>query len=171
MTNHRRPFGVAVAFARPCRLFRLDGLGRLGRLGFLALALSAVALSGCREEPTIVIKFEPNDMTGVKKADMVSVADLASAPDLAPAATGKSAAAECKTAADCVVEPNECCSCNSGGAQHAIAKKKFAESEGKRIKGCGHRMCPMFVSHDPSCAEVASCVAGVCQLVAAKPKK
>jgi hypothetical protein len=129
-------------------------------------------MSGCREEPTIVIKFEPNDMTGVKKADMVVVADLASAPDLAPATTkGKPTAAECKTAADCVVEPNDCCSCNSGGAQHAIAKKKFAESEGKRIKSCGHKMCPMFISHDPSCAEVAGCVAGVCQLVAGKLKR
>ncbi len=138
----------------------------------LCLSLSAsLMLSGCREEPTIVIKFEPNDMTGTKKpADMVSVADLASAPDLAPATKGKPATAECKTAADCTVEPNDCCSCNSGGAQHAIAKKKFAESEGKRIKGCGHKMCPMFISHDPSCAETADCVAGVCQLVAPKTK-
>ena len=136
----------------------------------LPLCLAPMMLSGCREEPTIVIKFEPNDMTGTKKpADMVSVADLASAPDLATATTAKPATAECKTAADCVIEPNDCCSCNSGGAQHAIAKKKFAESEGKRIKGCGHKMCPMFISHDPSCAEVAGCVAGVCQLVA--PKK
>jgi hypothetical protein len=135
-------------------------------------ALLSLAVGGCREEPTIVIKFEPSDMSGVKKADLAArPADLASAPDLAPAATaGKPATAECKTAADCVVEPNDCCTCTSGGAQHAVAKKKLAALEAARKKGCGHTMCPMIVSHDPSCAEAAGCVAGACQLVAKKTK-
>lgn len=137
----------------------------------VALALGSALLSGCRDEPTIVIKFEPNDMTGAKKpADLgARAADLASTPDLAPAATtGRPAAAECKTAADCAVEPNDCCACTSGGAQHAVAKKKLAALEAARKKHCEHTMCPMFVSHDPTCAEEAACVAGQCTLVAKK---
>ena len=137
----------------------------------LLLGGGAAALSGCRDEPTIVIKFEPNDMTGAKKpADLgARAADLASAPDLAPAATaGKPAVIECKTVADCAVEPNDCCACTSGGAQHVVAKKKLAALEAARKKGCANTMCPMFVSHDPTCAEEAACVAGECKLV---PKK
>ncbi|HEX8950509.1 MAG TPA: hypothetical protein VF945_01630, partial [Polyangia bacterium] len=71
------------------------------------LVLLAVLTTACREEPTIVIKFEPNDLaTAAKAADMSAppkAADLAVAA--APVEKKKGKAAECKVAADCVVEP------------------------------------------------------------------
>ena len=84
------------------------------RASAIAVAALMFFIAGCREEPTIVIKFEPNDMSGVKVADMSArkPADLATAPaDLAVVSkigagkTGGKVAAECKAAADCVIEP------------------------------------------------------------------
>src|SRR4051812_2587343 len=134
-----------------------------------ALVLCAV---GCREEPTIVIKFEPNDMTG--HAVVTKPADLATAPtppDMAAAAVGKKkppAKPECKTAADCVVEPLDCCDCANGGKQHAVAKKVAAASKAARAEKCKGKMCTMMLSTDPSCGERAACVDGACVMGAAK---
>lgn len=141
------------------------------------LILSGFALGsvGCKEEPTIVIKFEPNDLGTTKPADLLP-RDAARPADLATVAAkgdegkgGKPAAAggECKVAADCVVEPVDCCNCNSGGSQHAIAKSKAAAAAAKRASKCGHTMCPMFVSHDKSCSMEPACVEGACVLTAA----
>jgi len=128
---------------------------------------------GCREEPTIVIKFEPNDMTG-HAATAAKPSDLATAPkpaDMAAATVEKKkpAKAECKTAADCVVEPVECCDCANGGKQHAIAKKHAAASKAARAEKCKAKMCTMMLSTDPSCGQRADCVDGQCVMVA--PKK
>ena len=129
---------------------------------------------GCREEPTIVIKFEPNDMAGAAKkaADMV----VAAAPaDLAVAAVEKKApekkkgaARECKVAADCVVEPLDCCDCANGGKQHAIAKKAAAAAKAARAERCKSAMCTMMLSTDPSCGQRADCVDGACVMAAGK---
>jgi hypothetical protein len=138
------------------------------------IAVLSVALVGCREEPSIVIKFEPNDMTGHVVA-AAKPADLATAPapaDLAAAAVvekKKPAKAECKTAADCVVEPLECCDCANGGKQHAIPKKLAAASKAARAEKCKTKMCTMMLSTDPSCGQHADCVDGQC--VMATPKK
>src|SRR5690242_5299495 len=94
------------------------------------------ALGGCKEEPTIVIKFEPNDLSGPKAVDLSTRTTMATAaaPDGGSAVVdeGKGkpgkGAAECRVAADCVVEPVDCCNCNNGGRQHAIAKAKAAAS-------------------------------------------
>jgi hypothetical protein len=131
---------------------------------------------GCREEPTIVIKFEPNDMTGHAPAiAKPAVTDLATAPaDLATATVEKKkpgAKAECKTAADCVVEPLECCDCANGGKQHAIAKKLAAASKAARAEKCKAKMCTMMLSTDPSCGQRADCVEGQCVMAAAPAKK
>ena len=144
----------------------------------LLLAVFSVAVVGCKEEPTIVIKFEPNDLGTTKPADLLPPLvprDAARPADLATVAAkgdegkgGKPAAGgECKVAADCVVEPVDCCNCNSGGSQHAIAKSKAAASAAKRASKCGHTMCPMFVSHDKSCSMEPACVDGACVLTAA----
>jgi hypothetical protein len=142
---------------------------RAASLSLLALVFAFVAL-GCREEPTIVIKFEPNDLAGRAKP-----ADLATAPvaDMASATVEKKkgkAAAECKVAADCVVEPLDCCDCANGGKQHAIAKKAAAASKAARAERCKTKMCTMMLSTDPSCGQRADCVDGQCVMVAAKKK-
>jgi len=134
-----------------------------------ALLLCAV---GCREEPTIVIKFEPNDMTGA--AIVAKPADLATAArpaDMAVAAVEKRKppkTAECKKAADCVVEPVDCCDCANGGKQHAVSKKAAAATKSARAERCKAKMCTMMLSTDPSCGQRADCVDGACVMAAAK---
>ncbi len=132
-----------------------------------ALIVVMAVFSGCREEPTIVIKFEPNDMTGTAVA---KPADLATAPDLAVAETKKKGAPECKVAADCVVEPLECCDCANGGKQHAITKKAAAAGKAAHAAKCKTAMCTMMLSTDPSCGMRADCVDGACVMAAAKKK-
>jgi hypothetical protein len=127
----------------------------------------------CREEPTIVIKFEPNDMARVvRAADMTVAAAPATPADLAVAAPTsekkKGKAAECKVAADCVVEPLDCCDCANGGKQHAIAKKAAAASKAARADRCKAQVCTMMLSTDPSCGQRAACVDGACVMAAAK---
>jgi hypothetical protein len=151
------------------------------------VAFGLLSLSGCKQEPTIVIKFEPNDMTGAKResrADLAppAVADFAAhPPDLAPAAkksgpgrsgvgkaTGKKAEAECRVAADCVVEPLDCCDCANGGKQHAIPKKQAAASKSARQARCKHTVCTMMLSTDPTCGQRPDCVDGACVMTKKK---
>jgi hypothetical protein len=140
------------------------------RLVTLLLLASVVAVAACREEPTIVIKFEPNDLAGAAKP-----ADLATAPkppvaDMAVAVVEKKKGGkpECKVAADCVVEPVDCCDCANGGKQHAIAKKAAAKAKAARAERCKTAMCTMMLSTDPSCGERAACVDGQCVMAAKK---
>lgn len=141
-------------------------------------SVTAVAgCSGCREEPTIVIKFEPQDLSGQAPraaTPMAAVVDAGSsaAAKPAPTATSKApTAAEigpCKSDADCVAAPAECCDCNNGGALVAVLKTAAKA----RAARCGDVMCTAMMSTDPSCAQVAACVKGSCALVAPKnPKK
>jgi hypothetical protein len=147
-----------------------------------ALFVSCVCVFGsaCREEPTIVIRFEPNDLAGVASAKVgdggtsaaakvtVSGADAGAA---AVASVKKAASPECKLAADCTVVPLDCCDCANGGKQHAIAAKALAAAKAARAERCAHTMCTMMLSTDPSCGQRADCVAGVCVMAAAKKKK
>ena len=142
----------------------------------IVLSLLSCMVVACREEPTIVIKFEPNDMVGsVKPRDMTVAAAPATPADLAVATPtsakkkGK-AAVECKVAADCVVEPLDCCDCANGGKQHAIAKKAAAAAKAARAEHCKAQVCTMMLSTDPSCGQRADCVDGACVMVAAKKK-
>ena len=129
-------------------------------------------VAGCREEPTIVIKFEPNDLAGASKpADMslmaAKAADLAVAEKRAPEKK-RGAAVECKAAGDCVLEPLDCCDCANGGKQHAIAKKLAAASKAARADKCKTKMCTMMLSTDPSCGQRAECVDGACVMMQKK---
>jgi hypothetical protein len=139
-------------------------------------------MSGCKEEPTIVIKFEPNDMTGA--AAKTTAATAALGEDGGVAVVAKTAPAphfipECKEAADCAVVPKGCCGCNNGGAQEAVAKaKQFAQQAAMKSR-CAKTMCPMMMSQDASCAQTVACVESHCVLTGglpatkpkAKPKK
>jgi hypothetical protein len=135
----------------------------------LALA-SAASLLACREEPTIVIKFEPNDLSGVKPADLAAHPAGESQPiDLGvakkPAAGKASPKAECKAATDCVLEPIDCCDCANGGKQHAVTKKMAAATKSARAQKCKTAVCTMMLSTDPSCGQRADCVNGACAMV------
>jgi hypothetical protein len=147
----------------------------------VASCVMVCAMSGCREEPTIVIKFEPNDLSGAGGAkaatrdlSTVAVADLgtAAAPAKAdkPGAPAKGGVAECKTAADCTLIPVECCGCNNGGGQQAVSKAKQHAAQAAQKSRCAKTMCPMMMSHDPSCAQLAACIGGTCTLAPLKKK-
>jgi hypothetical protein len=148
------------------------------RAAFVAVVFISLFGLACREEPTIVIKFEPNDLAGARKPADMSLAAAAKPGDLAVATTPttiekkplpkKGAAAECKAAADCVLEPVECCDCANGGKQHAIAKKTLAAAKAARAEKCKKQMCTMMLSTDPSCGQRAECVDGQCVMAAAK---
>jgi hypothetical protein len=130
----------------------------------------AIAVCGCHEEPTIVIKFEPND-AALKPVDLAHPADLSRAADLAPVRVGtKEAKHECKRATDCVLEPLDCCDCANGGRQHAVAKKQLAKIKAERAKRCKNAMCTMMLSTDPTCGQQADCVDGAC-VMAPKAKQ
>jgi hypothetical protein len=118
-----------------------------------------VGCSSCHEEPTIVIRFEPNDsdVAPSPQASIASAPVVAASP--APAAVAKRR--ECKVAADCVAEPEECCDCMNGGKLHAVAKAHALTKE-MRAQKCSGIMCPTMVSNDPSCAKKAACVSGQC---------
>jgi hypothetical protein len=134
---------------------------------FLASFASVLALSvcGCHEEPTIVIKFEPND-AAVKPGDQARPADMTRPPDLAPAKIAvKEAKHECKRATDCVLEPLDCCDCANGGRQHAVPKKQLAKIKAERVKRCKNAMCTMMLSTDPTCGQQPDCVEGACVMV------
>lgn len=132
------------------------------------LFVLAVAVCGCHEEPTIVIKFEPND-AATRPADLARPADMSRMPDLAPVkVAAKEAKHECKRTADCVLEPLDCCDCANGGRQHAVPKKQLAKLKAERAKRCKNAMCTMMLSTDPTCGQQADCVEGVCVMV---PKK
>jgi len=81
------------------------------------------------------------------------------APKQAPAGS-----ADCKTDADCTVVPDDCCSCNQGGKQHAIPKKQQAAYEKDRKKRCAESECIEMMSQDPTCAQRPFCAAGICEL-------
>ena len=149
------------------------------------LALMASVFGGCsscHEEPTIVIRFEPNDMSGVRAASprpsaSPAAAAVVAAPSPAPAhesqkgVTKKKLAVECHKPADCVVMPVECCDCANGGKQRAIAKAQVKAVQAERAQKCKHVMCTMMFSQDPTCGMAADCVAGQCVMVPRKSQK
>lgn len=116
-----------------------------------------LVLLACREEPTIVIKFEPRDLSAPPKP-----ADLSppASPDLATPPKGD----ECKTADDCVLERVDCCDCSSGGAQQAVPKTKVKALRAQLKAKCKDMVCAAVVSDHPSCASTADCVNGRCVL-------
>lgn len=137
---------------------------KLSRSGWAALLAVVVLGVACHEEPTIVIKFEPSDMSGMPAASPRPV--VAPSPTPSPAPVRQIAAGhECKVTADCVVEPEDCCDCANGGRQHAIPKSKLAASKLERAKKCKGQMCTLMLSLDPTCGKRPDCVTGSCVMV------
>jgi len=124
-------------------------------------------LLGCHEEPTIVIKFEPNDLAQRAHVDAATpkpVARDAGAVEAAVPAKPVAKGATCKTAADCVAIKVDCCDCNNGGAQRVVGKAEAAKLDKDLKARCKGTMCPSMISNDPSCGKKADCVAGTCAL-------
>jgi hypothetical protein len=70
----------------------------------------------------------------------------------------------CVADTDCDIVPKECCPCNHGGKVIAVAKNMRQHTKFES-GACKDRVCPMFISKDPSCkASGVKCVAGKCQL-------
>src|SRR5437870_1347439 len=121
--------------------------------------LGLVLLCACHEEPTIVIKFEPNDLSTAatatsRKPTAPAVSDGGARPhDAGSRAVDKapiSAAPECAHTADCVVVPEECCDCANGGQQHAVPKARARALRAEQMKKCKGIMCTMMLSTDPT---------------------
>lgn len=122
------------------------------------------ALCGCHEDPPIVIRFEPNDMSGSKiAAAPVQLDGAIAAPHLAEP-VGAKKKAECKVKADCIVTPVDCCDCANGGKQQAIAKLTAVASKAARDKRCKGALCTQMFSTDPTCGKRADCQDGTCVL-------
>jgi hypothetical protein len=146
-----------------------------------AVAGLVLLSTGCREEPPIIVKFEPSDLAAaLPRAGAAVDAAVRSAivVDAGPAAVAvvdagvekkpAAAAGECKVAADCSVVPVDCCDCANGGKQQAMAKAQVAKFNAAREKRCKNAMCTMMFSTDPTCGKRAECVGGRCQLVEKK---
>jgi hypothetical protein len=122
--------------------------------------LVLLCVAGCHKEPTIVIRFEPKDMTGAAPGPGEHAqAGAAAKPPSTPEAAGDA----CANDRDCTTEPVEsCCDCKSGGQLRAVSVARHAA----RPKAtCKDVVCAQVMSVDPSCAKVAACVAGRCALV------
>ena len=132
-----------------------------------ALMLAALVLhaAGCKEEPTIIITFAPQDGS-VKPVDLARPVDLSRAPDLAPVT--KTAGDPCKKDADCVLEKADCCGCNSGGKAAAIGRARSSAYRKEMESKCEGTMCPAIMSNDPTCAMKVACVEGRCALAPGK---
>lgn len=142
---------------------------RVSSVVFIGLLGVISGCSGCHEEPTIVIRFEPTD-ADVKPSPSPSIRVVASpspTPTPMPAHVPpvKHAKKECKVDADCAVVPEDCCDCANGGRQQAIPKKQVAAHQTERGKRCGKVMCTMMFSTDPTCGMRAACVAGQCTML------
>ncbi len=131
-------------------------------------SLAAVGCNSCREEPTIVIRFESSDADIRPSRAPVAVVPSPSPLPLEPPL--KKATNECKRAKDCVVEPVECCDCANGGRLQAVPREQAAASKTARAAHCAQVMCAMMVSADSSCVKDmrADCIGGACVLVAKK---
>lgn len=149
-----------------------------------ALLLSLVfAGTACRKEPTFVVRFDPIDQAPSVAAPVASQAGpgvdraVAGAPSAAPTAAASDGGAgrasdvpvarkanDCKRASDCVLVPLDCCGCNQGGRQTAIARAKRQEHAAAQAR-CKDQMCMQMLSNDPSCSMAAGCVEGRCALV------
>jgi len=141
----------------------------------LLVTLSTLALLGCKQEPTIVIKFEPNDLAGAAaKALMADGGAAAPAGALGKAAPAPAPApapsTDCKVATDCVAINEDCCGCTAGGKQIAIAASGAQTHAQGLVKKCQDSMCAQVMSNDPSCHMAPDCVVGKCVLVAPKGK-
>jgi len=119
--------------------------------------LGLFLVGGCKEEPTIVITFAPQDLSARPR----DLAQAARAADMAP--TGDA----CKSDGDCALIQAGCCDCNHGGSKISVGKAGAAKREALELVKCGGKQnggifCAEVVTNDASCSAEAACVDGRC---------
>lgn len=70
----------------------------------------------------------------------------------------------CQHDSDCMAIKENCCGCNQGGKQKAIAKINKNIWTRYLDARCGDMMCMQIISHHPSCSQLPACINGHCQL-------
>jgi hypothetical protein len=77
----------------------------------------------------------------------------------------KAETVDCKKDTDCIAVADDCCPCSQGGKQRAIPKKEKDSYEKDRKKRCAaDTACTDVMSSDPTCSQVPTCGAGICEL-------
>jgi hypothetical protein len=70
----------------------------------------------------------------------------------------------CNTDTDCTVVKDDCCGCNQGGKQRAIAINGSQAWLDKLASDCADTFCAQVISRDASCGKKAVCLKSQCQL-------
>jgi hypothetical protein len=70
----------------------------------------------------------------------------------------------CTIDTDCTVVKDDCCGCNAGGKQRAIAVSGSEAWLDKLASSCQDIFCAAVISRDPSCGKKAICAKGQCEL-------
>lgn len=70
----------------------------------------------------------------------------------------------CQNDSDCMTMKENCCGCNQGGKQKAIAKINKNMWTRYLDARCVDIMCMQIISHDLSCSQFPACINGHCQL-------
>jgi hypothetical protein len=71
---------------------------------------------------------------------------------------------ECEKDEDCTLVQADCCGCNQGGQNTAVAKKDGENWLSELLAGCHETICPQVISEHPSCYSQAICTDGKCAL-------
>lgn len=70
----------------------------------------------------------------------------------------------CSEDVKCTTIKADCCGCQAGGKQIAIAESSVEQWNAKLSEGCGGKVCAQMISKDPSCKKSAKCNHGQCGL-------
>jgi hypothetical protein len=139
----------------------------------LALALgvaAALAVGGCKQEPTIVIHFQATDLAsagvagdgGAKPGPRAAVRPRSAADEMAPSPEDEG---PCTADGDCATVKADCCGCTSGGAMRPILRSRVARVESVLARRCAETMCGQLMSSHESCRKRVACRSGRCVLV------
>jgi hypothetical protein len=96
------------------------------------------------------------------RAALLAVMLAAACHNGPPAGGGGSGSASTEPRTDCAKSEDcalvqACCGCNEGGRQIAIRADAVAAFDASRPQRCGHQLCAMHISNDPSCSAEAIC--------------
>lgn len=74
------------------------------------------------------------------------------------------AGSECRDNAGCALIKADCCGCQQGGKQRAVALAQAKEEEALSTKDCEGRVCMQMISTHESCQQSSVCENGRCIL-------
>lgn len=70
----------------------------------------------------------------------------------------------CKEDSQCTTVKADCCGCQKGGKQMAIAETSVENWSEKLSEECSDSVCAQMLSKDPSCTKTSKCNHGKCGL-------